>query len=187
MVWKLMLHFVYELNRFDCSIPWNEIGHRLHPGFSGNALRQKLDRVRKELIAEGHLVPPEPSHPLDGDGEEFRGLIRANVNPRDRDFTTVRIVKWEEPLLDRDCNLPDAKTFVHNRAIRGKSEIQNIPDPASEAEHTIVASDEEGAEVYMDDEVEQQKVEKRFGLEIKQEVCFVSPNFTCFSLTRKRS
>lgn len=183
MVWKLILHFVYELNRFDCSIPWNEIGHRLHPGFSGNALRQKLDRVRKELIAEGHLVPPEPSHPLDGDGEEFRGLIRANANPRDRDFTTVRIVKWEEPLLDRDCNLPDAKTFVHNRSIRGKADIMNILEPTSEAEDTIVATDDEEAEVDTDDEVEQLEAETRHGPQAKQEVCVVLLNFTFFSLT----
>ncbi|KAK7755709.1 chaperonin [Diatrype stigma] len=148
---KFLLHFVYELTYHNVSIPWDEACHRFHPGFSGNAMRQKLDRLRKELIAEGHLVPPDHANPLDENGEEFRGLVRANESPCDRDFTTVRVVKWEEPCLDRQRNLPDSKNFVHNRAAQAKAGTANIPklvlaaDDANEdkVEETETESDDE--------------------------------------------
>lgn len=149
---KFLLHFVYELTYHNVSIPWDEACHRFHPGFSGNAMRQKLDRLRKELIAEGHLVPPDHTNPLDENGEEFRGFVRANESPCDRDFTSVRVVKWEEPCLDRQRNLPDSKNFVHNRSAQAKVGAANVPKLVLETDDTNEEKVEE-METDSDDEV----------------------------------
>ncbi|KAJ4409968.1 hypothetical protein N0V82_009370 [Gnomoniopsis sp. IMI 355080] len=69
-----------------------------HPGSSGEAITQRLMRMRKELIAEGHLVPPYPQKP-GGPVEDMavRGLVRANPERVDDAYTT-RKVSWTEPI-----------------------------------------------------------------------------------------
>ncbi|RYP07331.1 hypothetical protein DL765_009188 [Monosporascus sp. GIB2] len=127
MMEKCTLNFVYECMRTQVKIPWDDIAHRFHPGMSANALKQRFDRLRKELIAEGHLVPPtDISH-----GRLYRGMVRANQNPIDGDLKTTRIVHYEEPFLDSDFNLPDSTNFVHNPSIRSRA---GISDDESEPE-----------------------------------------------------
>ncbi|RYP70344.1 hypothetical protein DL771_005551 [Monosporascus sp. 5C6A] len=137
MMEKCMLNFVYECMCHHIKIPWEQIAHRFHPGMSANALKQRFDRLRKELIAEGHLVPPtDISH-----ASLYRGLVRANQNPVDGDLKTTRTVRYEEPFIDSDFNLPDSTNFVHNPSNRvragisdAESEPEEEPEPPSGGE-----------------------------------------------------
>ncbi|RYO93422.1 hypothetical protein DL766_000812 [Monosporascus sp. MC13-8B] len=140
MMEKCMLNFVYECMRTQVKIPWDDIAHRFHPGMSANALKQRFDRLRKELIAEGHLVPPtDISH-----GRLYRGMVRANQNPIDGDLKTTRIVRYEEPFLDSDFNLPDSTNFVHNPSIRARAGISDA-ESEPEQEPELPSGGEESA------------------------------------------
>ncbi|KAK3946306.1 hypothetical protein QBC46DRAFT_348892 [Diplogelasinospora grovesii] len=108
MAEKLLLHIQYECTRYKIDIPWDSIAHRLHPGSSGGAIQQHLNRLRANLIAEGHLVPPicqKPGSRVFVDST-IRGYVRKY--PESDDFTTTRPVKFDEPMDDRRFNLPDA-------------------------------------------------------------------------------
>lgn len=105
---KLLLHLQYELNRHDIAVPWDYVAHRFHPGSSGAAILQHLNRIRPILLAEGHLVPPLCQKPgskkaVPGD---IRGYIRAD--PDGDDCVSTRPVPWTEPVFDRQFNLPNA-------------------------------------------------------------------------------
>ncbi|RYP90242.1 hypothetical protein DL770_003611 [Monosporascus sp. CRB-9-2] len=158
MMEKCMLNFVYECMRSHLKIPWEQIAHRFHPGMSANALRQRFDRLRKELIAEGHLVPPNDiSH-----ASLYRGLVRANQNPIDGDLKTTRMVRYEEPFLDSDFNLPDSTNFVHNPSARVKagisdagSEPEEEPELPSSGEVSASEEASTGEESHAESEVEQ--------------------------------
>ncbi|KAH7626886.1 hypothetical protein B0T09DRAFT_376505 [Sordaria sp. MPI-SDFR-AT-0083] len=109
MAEKLLLHIQYECSRYRVDIPWDSIAHRLHPGSTGSAIHQHLNRLRGHLIAEGHLVPPicqKPGSRVFVD-PHVRGYIRANQENPDDQLTT-RPVRFDEPLEDRKFNLPDA-------------------------------------------------------------------------------
>lgn len=69
---------------------------------------QHLNRLRRELIAEGHLVPPVPSRPAAGESSdlEIRGYVRDDANGNDRE--TTRPVRFDEPMDDRKFSLPDS-------------------------------------------------------------------------------
>lgn len=109
MAEKLLLHIQYECARFKIDLPLDMIAHRLHPGSSGAALVQHMGRLRQELIAEGHLVPPvyqrsgASSAPVEPD---VRGYIRKHMDGDDK--VTTRPVKFSEKVEDRRFNLPDA-------------------------------------------------------------------------------
>ncbi|RYP09686.1 hypothetical protein DL764_001112 [Monosporascus ibericus] len=160
MMEKCMLNFVYECMCNHVKIPWDQIAHRFHPGMSANALRQRFDRLRKELIAEGHLVPPNDiTH-----ASLYRGLVRANQNPIDGDLKTTRMVRYEEPFLDADFNLPDSTNFVHNPSTRvraGRSDAESEPEEEPELPSSGEASDSEeasaGDESHAESEVEQSR------------------------------
>ncbi|KAK3397131.1 hypothetical protein B0T20DRAFT_356343 [Sordaria brevicollis] len=109
MAEKLLLHIQYECSRYRVDIPWDSIAHRLHPGSTGSAIHQHLNRLRSHLIAEGHLVPPicqKPGSRVHVD-PHIRGYVRAHQDNPDDQLTT-RAVRFDEPLEDRKFNLPDA-------------------------------------------------------------------------------
>ncbi|KAK0706563.1 hypothetical protein B0T26DRAFT_875713 [Lasiosphaeria miniovina] len=113
MAEKVLLHIQYECARRSIELPWDAIAHRLHPGSTGGAVQQHLVRLRSALVAEGHLVPPVSAKhnarvvaPVNHD---IRGFVRAH--PDGVDKTSVREVRWDEPMDDLKWNLPDAGDF----------------------------------------------------------------------------
>ncbi|KAH8878830.1 hypothetical protein GQ53DRAFT_814292 [Thozetella sp. PMI_491] len=130
MAEKLLLHLLYECSRHCVDIPWDAIAHRFHPGSSGSAIVQHLNRVRPALIAEGHLVPPVPLRPgarpqID---PTIRGYVRKYETDSDNLFET-RAVPFSEPLDDRRFNLPDAydSPAVSNAMRTGQTTRLGIP------------------------------------------------------------
>ncbi|KAM3475198.1 hypothetical protein MY5147_003859 [Beauveria neobassiana] len=112
MAEKLLLHLHYECTRHKIVLPWDSIAHRLRPGSSGAAVVQHLNRVRKELIREGHLVPPVCQKPSSTSGVDpnIRGFVRQDPNGDDKD--TTRPVRFDEKYDDLRFNLPDS--FQHS-------------------------------------------------------------------------
>ncbi|EHK24463.1 uncharacterized protein TRIVIDRAFT_199076 [Trichoderma virens Gv29-8] len=107
MAEKLLLHIHYECARHKVNVPWDAIAHRLHPGSSGQAVLQHVNRLRKELLSEGHMVPPlahktSPSAPYD---PTIRGYVRDLTSD---DKLATRSVGFDEKLDDAKINLPDA-------------------------------------------------------------------------------
>ncbi|KAH7154992.1 hypothetical protein B0J13DRAFT_618478 [Dactylonectria estremocensis] len=104
---KFLLHLVHALTQDKTDVPWDRIAHSMNPGSSGAALNQHLIRLRKELIAEGHLVPPPAQRPgaapID---RNIRGYVRKDQDGDDRYET--RPVYFFERYEDRRFNLPDA-------------------------------------------------------------------------------
>ncbi|KAM7209533.1 hypothetical protein V8F20_000271 [Naviculisporaceae sp. PSN 640] len=118
MAEKLLLHIMYECSRHRVEIPWDQVAHRLHPGSTGGAIVQHLNRLRGTLIAEGHLVPPicqKPGSRVVVD-PHIRGYIRKF--PETDDTTTTREVRFDEPMEDRRFNLPDAYDTLRGNQIR---------------------------------------------------------------------
>ncbi len=112
MAEKLLLHLHYECIRHRIVLPWDAIAHRLHPGSSGAAIVQHLNRVRKELIREGHLVPPVCQKPSANSSVDpnIRGFVRQDPDGEDKDST--RPVHFDEKYDDLRFNLPDS--FQHS-------------------------------------------------------------------------
>ncbi|OAA79500.1 hypothetical protein LEL_02986 [Akanthomyces lecanii RCEF 1005] len=112
MAEKLLLHLHFECTRHKIVLPWDFIAHRLHPGSSGAAIVQHLNRVRKELIREGHLVPPVCQKPSSNSGLDpsIRGFVRLDPDGEDKD--TTRPVRFDEKYDDLRFNLPDS--FQHS-------------------------------------------------------------------------
>ncbi|KAK3387018.1 hypothetical protein B0H63DRAFT_447914 [Podospora didyma] len=108
MMEKLVLSIIYESARHGCELPWDAIAHRLHPGASGSAVQQQMQRTRKKLIAEGHVVPPPVQKPGSSVivDQTIRGYVRAH--PNTNDLETIRPVYFDEDIEDRKFNLPDA-------------------------------------------------------------------------------
>jgi hypothetical protein len=107
MAEKLILHLHYECVRHKVNIPWDAIAHRLRPGSSGAAVLQHVNRLRKELLAEGHMVPPpaQKASPLTPFDPSIRGYVRE---PSEDDKHATRAVRFDEKLDDAKINLPDA-------------------------------------------------------------------------------
>ena len=105
MAEKLLLHIHYECTRHKISLPWDTIAHRLHPGSSGAAIQQHFNRLRRELLSEGHLVPPLGSKPGAGTVDvEVRGFVRVeDGNPGE-----TRPVKFSETVDDPRFTIPDS-------------------------------------------------------------------------------
>lgn len=108
MAEKLLLHLQYECSRHKIELPWDSIAHRLHPGSTGAAVSQHLGRLRRELTAEGHLVPPMLQRPgISGAVDpDIRGFVRKDDEGENK-FAT-RPVRFSEKHDDRRFNLPDA-------------------------------------------------------------------------------
>lgn len=108
MAEKLLLHLYYECTRHKTAIPWDAIAHRFHPGSSGAAIVQHFNRLRKELIADGHLVPPVATKPGPGSASEanIRGYTRSFLEGDD--ITTTRPVFFDEDMPDLKFNIPNA-------------------------------------------------------------------------------
>lgn len=107
MAEKLILHLHYECVRHKVNIPWDAIAHRLRPGSSGAAVVQHVHRLRKELLAEGHMVPPpaQKASPLAPFDPSIRGYVR---DPSGDDKNATRAVRFDEKMDDAKINLPDA-------------------------------------------------------------------------------
>ncbi|KPM37200.1 hypothetical protein AK830_g9345 [Neonectria ditissima] len=104
---KLLLHIHYECARHKIELPWNSIAHRLHPGSTGAAVNQHLGRLRRELVAEGHLVPPTLPRPGGAPtSSDIRGYIRKDEDGDDK--LATRAVYYNERVDDRKFNLPDS-------------------------------------------------------------------------------
>ena len=99
---KLLLNIVYECSRFKIELPWDNIAHRFHPGSSGSAIQQHLNRLRNYCLVEGHLVPPviqkaSVRKPVAVD-PAVRGYIRAHSSGPD--VLSTRRVLYTEPTED---------------------------------------------------------------------------------------
>lgn len=78
--------------------------------------------MRKDLIAEGHLVPPpitkgHLAQPVD---KSVRGFVRADEEGDD--YTTVRPILYGEHVPDRRFSLPVGDRVVHDSDVEGEDE-----------------------------------------------------------------
>ncbi|KAF7559722.1 hypothetical protein G7046_g4436 [Stylonectria norvegica] len=129
MAEKLLLHIAYECNRHQIELPWNSIAHRMHPGSSGASIQQHMNRMRKDLVAEGHLVPPPLLRPgAFTVGKEVRGYIRDQTDGNDKE--TTREVLFTEAVDDRRFNLPDAVEYKNLPCL-----TDNEESPAGNSQH----------------------------------------------------
>ena len=105
---KLLLIMYYELARHQIEVPWDEIAHRLHPGSSGGAINQHLNRVRLDLGGKGHMVPPAIPK-TNGSGFSTDPTVRGYIREDDEDTGSVKLVpvKYNRVWEDRKVNLPD--------------------------------------------------------------------------------
>ncbi|ROW06427.1 hypothetical protein VMCG_04420 [Cytospora schulzeri] len=97
MAQRLLLDIQYECARNNLDIRWDRIAHRMSPGSSSGDLHHYLRRMRQQLIAEGHVIPPQVG--LGGcraanNGLDARGFVR-NVEDR-ADLTTTGPVGWND-------------------------------------------------------------------------------------------
>lgn len=107
---KLLLTIQYECTVNGIRVPWDQIAHRFHAGSTGDSIIQHLTRLRPQLIAEGHLVPPAPCKPgaLDPADRVIRGFIRDDTQPPASEFEPgTRPVYYSEPVEDLKEPLPD--------------------------------------------------------------------------------
>ncbi|KHO02049.1 uncharacterized protein MAM_01050 [Metarhizium album ARSEF 1941] len=111
MAEKLLLHIHYECTRHRLQLPWDAIAHRFHPGSSGAAIIQHINRLRREILAEGHLVPPltqrSSATPVD---PNVRGFVRQDTECGDIEAT--RPVYFGERIDDPKFSLPCDLSFL---------------------------------------------------------------------------
>ncbi|UKZ80514.1 hypothetical protein TrVFT333_008275 [Trichoderma virens FT-333] len=126
MAEKLLLHIHYECARHKVNVPWDAIAHRLRPGSSGQAVLQHVNRLRKELLSEGHMLAtrsvgfdeklddakinlPDALDALEEDeGDFFTEAIGEVSTEANADFT----------VLEDDIQLPVTPTPVRHAAPR---------------------------------------------------------------------
>ncbi len=143
---KFLLHLFYECQARRIDLPLAQICHRFHPGMTPNALKQRLDKLRKVVIAEGHLVPPELGSSISKGERVVRGLVRANRDLQKGDITTTRPVYYDEAWDDPLEILQDAHNLVHNGTARGRAaaaevEVKTDPDFQSDGEEAAFGID----------------------------------------------
>lgn len=114
-----------QIMQYECEIrgypiPWDAIAHRLSPGYTGDAIKQKLARDRKELIAEGHLVPPKSGPRGNNKDPWIRGYVRAF--PGTEHLLAVRPVRFDDVWHDPAVNDVTATALVHNRSFHQDNE-----------------------------------------------------------------
>ncbi|KAF4126437.1 hypothetical protein GMORB2_0173 [Geosmithia morbida] len=106
MAEKLLLNLLFELGRVKTHIPWDVVAHRLHPGSSASAITQYTNRLRRDLLAEGHIVPPiNGRNPTTTVPEsEIRGWVRDESEGASQE--AIRPVTYDEEMEDRKYPLP---------------------------------------------------------------------------------
>ncbi|KAM0813272.1 hypothetical protein AB5N19_13265 [Seiridium cardinale] len=119
MMEKAFLHLMYESEVRNIELPLDAVAHRLYPGATGEALRQRFDRLRKEMIAEGHLVPPKAGKKSTNLNPKIRGHIRKFPGDPENILET-REVLFTEPIDDAEFNDPTGFLLVHNASARTK-------------------------------------------------------------------
>ena len=151
MAEKLLLHVQYECSRHRIQVPWDEIAHRLHPGSSGQAVVQHINRLRKDVAVEGHLVPPAPVRPTLGRTQDnkIRGYVRDEAADEPN---AMRPVYFDEHIADRKLPIPgafvedyeddeaeqDATAGTPNHDI--KNESPHSPTPGERQRFTVRAT-----------------------------------------------
>ncbi|KAJ1338138.1 remodeling and spacing factor 1 [Microdochium nivale] len=173
MMEQTMLHLVFECTTRNIRLPWDNIAHRLHPGLSGNALLQRFQRLRRELVAEGHLVPPLPGRGNSNTDPEVRGYTRLDRDGPD--LETTRAIRFDEPWLAPQFNLPDAGRLVHNQVDRRKggkdaTSFQLGSDEDTESEEPdfdALDSDDDGGSGSNDDDDRDEKGDEDDGEQSK--------------------
>lgn len=115
--------------RFKVELPWDAIAHRFHPGSSGTAVQQHLNRMRKDLVAEGHLVPP-PFNKAKPADPSIRGFMRADEEGDD--ITTVRPIRYDEDVPDRKFSLPVGDRVIHHSDVEGEDEQEEEEEEEEE-------------------------------------------------------
>ena len=98
---KLLLTVIYELGSEGSKIPWEKIAHRLSPGASPSAIKQRMEKLRLELLQEGHLVPPPASF---GPGITHDNSIRGYLKNPDGSQRPVP--------FDEACEHPKKSKFI---------------------------------------------------------------------------
>ncbi|KAK6075550.1 hypothetical protein SCUP515_05983 [Seiridium cupressi] len=119
MMEKAFLHLMYESEVRNIELPLDAVAHRLYPGATGEALRQRFHRLRKEMIAEGHLVPPKAGKKRTNLNPKIRGHIRKFPGDPENILET-REVLFTEPIDDAEFNDPTGFLLVHNASARTK-------------------------------------------------------------------
>ncbi|KAI1878974.1 hypothetical protein JX265_003151 [Neoarthrinium moseri] len=121
---KALLHLLYECDVQGIELPLDHVAHRLWPGATGEALRQRCERLRKEFVAAGHLVPPKIRR-----GQEVsplvRGVVRANQEDP-TDLKTTRDVLFTEPFVETPTYDDSAFTLAHNKSCRKKGDTPGV-------------------------------------------------------------
>ncbi|KAI1852662.1 hypothetical protein JX266_002203 [Neoarthrinium moseri] len=121
---KAFLHLIYECDVQGIELPLDHVAHRLWPGATGEALRQRCERLRNEFIAAGHLVPPKIRR-----GQQVSNLIRGVVraNPEDpNDPLTTRDVPFTEAYNENPVHDDSAFTYAHNKTSRKKGAAPTV-------------------------------------------------------------
>ena len=126
MMEKFILHIQYECNQAGIHIPWDKVVHRLHPGSSGPAAQQFLNKLRDILVVEGHMVPPMLGKGQQYKDDSIRGYIRDMDDPNP---TTVKIVRWNEVCEDRKESLvvPGITRGSGRYPRAGEAEVLMVP------------------------------------------------------------
>lgn len=119
MIEKAFLHLLYECEIRNIDLPLDFVAHRLCPGATGEAMTQRAERLRKELIAEGHVVPPKAGKKGTNLNAEIRGHIRKYPGDA-KNLLETRDVLFTEPMEDVAHADPTAYMLVHNRQSRDK-------------------------------------------------------------------
>jgi hypothetical protein len=102
MMEKLMLHVQYECQRQGVQIPWDKVVHRLSPGSSGATAQQHLNKLRDQLVTEGHMVPPLIGKLGVPAPDAPRGYIRDMTSD---DPHLTKEVFWSDHVEDRKESL----------------------------------------------------------------------------------
>ena len=100
---KFLLTLIYELSVQGTTVPWEAAAHRFSPGLTGDGARRAVNRLRRTLITEGHLVPPLHRGGAGGgtdtgttgpaDDSTVRGYVTTGDPTNDR---AVRAVRFDE-------------------------------------------------------------------------------------------
>jgi hypothetical protein len=129
MIEKLLLHVQYECQRQGVQIPWDKVVHRLSPGSSGATAQQHLNKVRDQLVAEGHMVPPLIGKLGAPAPDAPRGFIR---DMSQNDPYVTKAVHWGDHVEDRKDSL------VEEGIIRGSGTYRKYEVAVNNAVETHV-------------------------------------------------
>jgi len=129
---------VLAILRFECKkkgieVPWDLVMRRLCPGATAQSLLQYLDKLRPQMLKEGHLVPPPLSSARTPGLENIRGYIEERFGT---EKTLIRAVGWDEQIEDRKFNRVDEDVIRESgqyrsiQAMMAHGDIPEVPIPS---------------------------------------------------------